>query len=139
MLSEKTDMHEPEFKKAMDRALALKRAGRLDEALATIAPLVDRWPKNPHIRVYFAGVLKKMERFEEAIKHFKIATEQKPDFEMASLGLFHCLLHVDRLHEAFDEMERYESVATSSDYEEMMAAFEQKCYPPYLEWKQARK
>ena len=56
----------------------------------------------------------------EAVDSFKHAIALAPTLEAVSLGLFHCLWQLDEREEALEEIKRFQSIADSSDYREIV-------------------
>ena len=52
--------------------------------------------------------------------YFRAATELVPSYDVASLGLFHSLVDQGRHMDALDEMKRYMSSYSSSEYEQLV-------------------
>jgi len=66
------------FRHALNRASALQECGRNEEAKAECEAVLRRFPRSLCARNTFGVILEKQGRAQEALAHYKIATETKP-------------------------------------------------------------
>ena len=107
----------------IEKILELKRLKKYKDALGEAEELSVLYPEIGSVYGLAASIYFELDRFEEAVKKYRKATEISPKSEMASLGLFHSLWQLDRGDEAFEEMKRYMSIAESSEYNELLVNF----------------
>ncbi len=100
-----------------DAAIQKRDAGDLPGCLSDLDRLAAENPENAGVAGTRAGVLFELGRFEEAAEGFRRAVELAPKSEIASLGLFHSLNRLCRKDEAKKEMERFQSIRASEEYE----------------------
>lgn len=115
----------PEYKNQFEAALQARDEGRLDEADRRLLELGNENPEDLAIALVRAGVLFKMEKFNEAWDLFGGIVRSRPDTELASRGLFHSLWKLGRYDEAFEEMKRFLSIADSEGYLELLSDLKQ--------------
>ncbi|MEL6339066.1 MAG: tetratricopeptide repeat protein [Myxococcota bacterium] len=111
-----TNSGKAQFAALIQEAMDLRNAGSLLESLELLKYLVQRVPRQKTVVGLLALVLQDLDRTEEAARYFKLSTELSPDSEISSLGLFHCLLSLGNLDEAFDEMRRFLANNESEEY-----------------------
>ena len=105
-----------------ERACRLQSVGRDQEALDLFRELErqgafpDKTPGMIGMVLYHA-----FDRATEARAFLERAVEVAPEWEMASLSLFHVLLELDETEKAFDEMERFLARADSPKYMRLLA------------------
>lgn len=114
--------HAPDF----DRALALRDAGDLAQALAVLEELVGKLTKTDarlllHAHLQIVHVLGKLSRTADAEVHARFAVQLAPRAELASLALFHVLTELGRRVEALTEAIRLLTVRESLGYREIFA------------------
>ena len=115
--------HAPQF----DRALALRDAGLLDQALDRLQELVAQLTTADarlllHAHLQIVHLLKMLARTGEAEVHARFAVQLAPRAELASLALFHVLTDLARPVEALTETVRFLSLRESLGYRELFAA-----------------
>ena len=105
-----------EFNTLCAEAFSLKNAEKLLEARDCFARLALERPEFAPVRGVLAGVLYELEAFEDAAEEFSTTVRLSPRSELASLGLFHSLLHLGNRAAAGAEMKRFTSLRKSAEY-----------------------
>jgi predicted Zn-dependent protease len=111
-------------------AAKLRDAGRYQEAISLLTGVQANYPDSPAILGTIGGVLYAAKRFEEAKAYFSRVTALRPNAELASLALFHCLWKLGQQDAARAELVRFASSNDSKEYarllEEMGWRFERR-------------
>ena len=115
-----------ELKQEYSKAVKFKETGQLDAAKKLLIDLAEKDPKSPAILAVLGDVYWEMGILEEAVNTFKRAVELAPTLEAVSLGLFHCLWKLGRREDALVEIKRFQSVADSEDYREIVKEINEK-------------
>ena len=102
-----------------ERALALYKSGEYDASLAALLVLEAEYPNVAPIQLLMGRAYFVRDQYELALEHFRKACELNPDGELASLGLYQCLLQGGQADEALEEMRRYTSIHDSVTYQEI--------------------
>jgi tetratricopeptide (TPR) repeat protein len=90
----------PDFDDArLDLGSVLKQLDRLDEALATMADVVERSPNNAFARYMHASMLALCARHDEALAAYRHAIELRPFHPAAYVGMGHLLKTLGRTDE----------------------------------------
>ncbi|HYQ00033.1 MAG TPA: tetratricopeptide repeat protein [Polyangiaceae bacterium] len=114
--------------RVLSNATELASRGEFSKALGVLEPLAVSEPNDPRVLGVLAGVYFRQDRFEEAARYFRRATERSPRSELASLGLFHALWKLGEQLSAEQELTRFLSIRESEEYrmllEEMGWRFE---------------
>jgi predicted Zn-dependent protease len=103
-----------------ERYVALSNEGRFNAALPGLRTLAKAHPKNAAIAGLIARNYYLANRPTDAARWFRKVIAQSPTSELASLGLFHSLLHMKREDEAFDEMRRFLTLKPSKEYQRLL-------------------
>lgn len=111
---------DPYYKGRFEEAVRERDEGRFHEANQMLLKLEEENPRDLAIALVRAGVLLKMDKFQEASELFGKITRSRPDADLASRGLFHSLWKLGRYDEAFEEMKRFLSIADSEGYLELL-------------------
>ena len=106
-------------------ATKLHDAGHLERAREVLLDLANRSPQSVRIHAALGHVCWDMQRLDEAVVAFRHATGLSPRLEGVSLGLFNCLWELGRREEAMEELKRFQSVADSTEYGEIVKAINQ--------------
>lgn len=77
-------------------------------------------PESAKIRAVLANAYWDLGDLTAAAREFRKAVTLAPDFELASIGLFHCLWEQSRTDEAFQELKRFMAIADSEDYRQII-------------------
>jgi predicted Zn-dependent protease len=113
-------------RKRFDKALELKRQGKLDEALEKLQELHLSVPDDPSICSIIGEIHWDQGNLVHAIRWFSTATRLAPKSELASLGLFHVLWEANKKGLAVAEMNRYLAIGKSKEYRAIQKNFEIK-------------
>lgn len=105
---------------AFDRAIALKDAGRLDEAREELLELHRASPESPAILAVLADTIWDSGSPRDAIEFFRLAQELRPSSEILSISVFHCLLESGEAEAALDEMKRYVGQYEAVEYQKLL-------------------
>ena len=108
----------PEF----TRALALAGRGDRRAAAEILERLAAKFPHRPAILGVLGSVRLGLGEYERALECYRETAALCPAFDLASLGLFHSLWGLGRREEAFAEMRRFQSVASSEEYDRLREA-----------------
>lgn len=108
-------------KQKFKQAVALKENGNLNEAKTLLLQLHEGCPEYVQVLAVLGHVYMKLNQQEDAIIYFKKAINLRPTMEAVSVGLFHCLLKLDRVDDAFNEMRRFLSLSESKEYTQLLA------------------
>ena len=108
--------NDDQAKQAFRSATKLRDAGRHDDALAILHDLLSAYPDSPAVLGTIAGVLYDARRLGEAREYFARVLKLRPNNELASLGLFHCLWGLDDRASARAEVVRFLSENSSEEY-----------------------
>ncbi len=111
-------------KKLFDRALALRDEGNIQDAIAILKGLTERYPEDAASFGMLGGIYYEIGEFGEAIRHFKETTSLSPRSELASRGLFHSLLEAGRNDEAKMELQRYIDLTSSEEFRTLLRALD---------------
>ncbi len=107
-------------------ATRLHDAGHLERAREVLLDLANRSPQSVRVHAALGHVCWDMQRLDEAVVAFRRATGLSPRLEGVSLGLFNCLWKLGRRDEAMEELRRFQSVADSAEYREIVKEINQK-------------
>ncbi len=109
------------YRTLFDRALKLRDTGKLRASLRIFDHLIGRYPNKPSVWGMRGAVLRLLDRKAEAMVSFREASWLSPRSELASLGLFHGLISLGRVEDAFLEAERFLGVEMSPEYSRLVA------------------
>lgn len=114
-------MTNSEFEDEFNEAMRLKNVGLNEDAVQVLGRLIDKGLHREAV-VGMLGLIHHYElhNSEQALPFLRQAVELAPRSERFSLGLFHALLSVDQIDEAFEEMRRYLKDNTSDAYDEFL-------------------
>src|SRR5947207_2581674 len=100
---------------AIDFALGLLKAGRLNEAEQMLREIVRHEPRNPDAHTGLGVALVALGRVEEGIAAYRRAIAMRPDYARARTNLGIALLLSGRLEEGWREYEhRWQTTAFAS-------------------------
>src|SRR5437763_1697223 len=108
-----TSSNDAQLRRALDRAIALNRAGKHREAVRLLLPLAKSHPRSAAVMGYLGGAYLELQDPARALGAFRRAVQLNPKSELASLGLFHSLWSQNSPEEAFAEMRRFLSLNDS--------------------------
>jgi tetratricopeptide (TPR) repeat protein len=109
-----------------DEALRLMHAGQHQESIRMFIRLLDQGSLvERRLRAWaniMIGFIKwnRLQDIQGALPYFMEAVELAPRNEKASVGLFHLLLKLGRVDDAFDEMRRFLKLRPSEMYSEYL-------------------
>jgi tetratricopeptide (TPR) repeat protein len=111
----------------LDQALKWKRRKAFKKAVQVLAAIVKEYPDCATAFGLMGGIYYvELHQPKKAVSCFEQATKLSPRSEFASLGLFHSLWTLGRHDRAIAEMERFQTLAHSADYEEIAKELKQK-------------
>lgn len=118
--------NERKHARQFDRALALRDANLLEQALHQLQELVAQLDKADtrlllHAHLQIADILRRLERVADAEVNARFAVQIAPRAELASLSLFNVLLGLRRTAEALTESVRLLALRESLAYRELFA------------------
>ena len=108
------------------QATEFTKDDRYTEAIPFLEELVKRKSDCHAFLAVLANAYRNTNRLADAEHYFRLAIQQRPDWEMSSLGLFHSLCAQSKYEEAIEEIKRFQSISYSSDYEEIVRTFNAK-------------
>jgi tetratricopeptide (TPR) repeat protein len=94
----------------------LKEARQFQKSLSILALLKSKHPNSSVIFGLFASVYYELKDYKKSGKNFKKTLSIKPKSELASLGLFHCLMHQGRSRMALKEIHRFLAICKPQLY-----------------------
>lgn len=95
--------------KLFDQAINYRDNGEYQKAINMLLKIFKEYPDDPKIHgvfVVLGGIYFDMEQYNKSLKYFKKATNLRPKYELASLGLFHSLWDLGKKKQALAEMDR---------------------------------
>lgn len=111
----------------LQEAIDLKNQEDYQGAVRALSAIVGEYPKCAPAHGLMGSIyLLKLNKPRKAVDCFEKTIQLSPKSEMASLGLFHSLWKLDRQIEALEEMKRFQQVAHSKDYDEILAEIQEK-------------
>ena len=110
------DLISEQDKQKFELAQSYSRKGDLPKTLELMQELVDSNPELPVFRAVLANTYWDMEDYDGAEAEFGHAIHLAPEYEVCSLGLFHCLWEQDKREEALIEMKRFRLLAPFKEY-----------------------
>ena len=99
-----------------NEGIRLWKAGDYAAALAILRKLFKQHPRHPSITDAIGSIYREMGKLRKAKDFFQRTVELSPESELASRALFHTLFSLGHKEEAFAEMNRFLSVADSTEY-----------------------
>lgn len=97
-------------------AANLSKDGNIAGAISILEELTKINPNSALFRAVLANSYEEIGKHELAEVNFKAAIHLKPEWELASLGLFHCLWGQGRKDEALLELKRFMAISYCKDY-----------------------
>lgn len=91
-------------------AITLRDSGQLDLAKNKLFNIILIYPEDEFlfdVYVILAGILYDQELFREALKYFKKSLELKPDYELASLGVYLSYTKLEEYDKAIRALDEY--------------------------------
>lgn len=114
------DVKESNFEEDFNEALAFRDTGQYSKALTILNELNEKGPPSASVKGILGDIYWITGDLYSAASSFKEATEISPKSELASLGLFHVLLGLEKEEEAKKEMDRFLQIAESKEYQELV-------------------
>lgn len=107
---------EAEAKKQFSRAITRRDSNDYQGALQLLLPLDKSLGTNVRFLAVLGQVHWELGEYPEAVLTFERAVALSPEYEAVSMGLFHSLLRLERVDDAFNEMRRFLSLSDSENY-----------------------
>lgn len=98
---------DPSQEETLERATTLRDEKRYRESAALLEPLAEIYPNNKWVWGVLAADFFLMDDYERSERTFRLMTERWPQWDIASVGLFHSLWELGRMDDAFDEARRF--------------------------------
>lgn len=110
-----------EFEAEFNEALRLWHSGASEDAVQLLGRLLGERQRTASV-VGMIGIIRYfgLHQPHQALPFLRQAVELAPGSEQLSLALFHALLELDHVDEAFDEMRRYLADHASDAYAEFL-------------------
>jgi len=89
---------------------SLRDEGKLRDSVNVFSKILREYPSDkatPGTHTVLAGVYADLKEYDNALLHFKTATQLKPQYELASLGLYVTYVELNRSEDAIHELFRY--------------------------------
>jgi Tfp pilus assembly protein PilF len=102
-------------------ATRMRDQGAFPEAIEILTKLAREPDAPAGVFGMLGHIQQQAGRLEDATVSFRRATQLAPRTELASLGLFHTLWERGLTDEAFEEIKRFQMLADSADYREIVA------------------
>jgi cytochrome c-type biogenesis protein CcmH/NrfG len=115
------------LRRQLNQALQLKNREDFQEAIAVLKRAVRDYPSCAETYFLIGGIcLYEMDDANTAVPNFAMAVQLSPRSESASLGLFHSLWHLGLQEAAKREMNRFQSMAHSVEYDSISSELKRK-------------
>lgn len=88
-------------------ALSLKSQGQYSKGLKIMKQIEKQYPNNSVVHGIIASLYYEKNDFEKSEKYFRKTVELNPNSELASLGLFHSLIFLNKVNEALYELRNF--------------------------------
>jgi tetratricopeptide (TPR) repeat protein len=108
------------------KSVNLYENGDLQGAIEVLERLVESNSNSAKLLATLANTYSEIGRNESALGYFHKAVQIEPQWEDASLGLFHCLWSLEKKEEALDEAKRFTAISSSKEYENIVREINQK-------------
>ena len=108
------------YKRTFAKANRFRRCGDSRRAMAILRTLMRDFPDKAAAYVVLGDILWEAGELKKAARAFRVATERFPKLEIASKGLFHTLWDQAETDAALNELGRFQSVAFSQDYADIL-------------------
>ncbi len=95
-------------------------SGNFEAASKLLEQLLKEYSDSSLVSASLANAYWNLERLDDAVTYYKLSISLSPDFEQASLGLFHCLWDQGEKDEAFEEIKRFMLIADSEEYRKII-------------------
>ena len=95
------------IKNIINDALALKSQGKYTEGLKIMKQIEKEFPNDSVIHGIIASLFYEKNDFKKSEKYFRKTVELNPNSELASLGLFHSLISLNKENEALCELRNF--------------------------------
>jgi predicted Zn-dependent protease len=101
----------------LDRALAHSRKGQIEQAAEVLRAGVRIFPDHASLWGLLGSMEYQLKAWQRSAKAYREAVRRSPESKLASLGLFHSLMHLGKQRSAIAELKRFQSVSHSDDYD----------------------
>ena len=110
-------MSEDDVAARANAAIDLRKQGKFSEAIEEFESLCEEYPDNIRLKSLRADTYSLAGELTRSIGLFREVVALQPELELGgSLSLFHRLWKDSRFEEAFEEMDRFQSVSFSQDF-----------------------
>ena len=132
-------MKDEDFRREFETAVALREAGDAVAAMKILESIEAASRQHLNYWLVVGYTKKQLDDFEGAERAFREAVSLRPESELASRGLFHCLWNngrsgdADAEERALQELGRFLSIADSEYYREIVQELYEKkdlLWPP---------
>ena len=111
---------DPRARLAYREAIRLRALGDHEGALRLLVPLIVSHPESPKLLGTIGSLLFLLDRLRDAWPYFQRVLALRPNNEIASLGLFHCLWDIGDRDGARRELVRFLSQNESQEYSQLL-------------------
>jgi predicted Zn-dependent protease len=115
-----------ELKVRFAEAVKIRDRGDLNSARQLFLKLAEEDTQSTAIYAVLGDICWDMGLLDEAVLAFSHAVKLSPKLEAVSLGLFHTLWKLEKRVEALEEIKRFQSIADSEDYREIVREINEK-------------
>ena len=115
-----------ELKVRFAAAFKVRDRGDLTSARQLFLKLAEEDVQSTSIYAVLGHICWDMGHLDEAVSAFSHAVKLSPKLEAVSLGLFHTLWKLEKRVEALEEAERFQAIADSKDYREIIHEINEK-------------
>jgi predicted Zn-dependent protease len=115
-----------DLKSRFTEAVKVRDRGDLNLARQLFLKLAEEDTQSTAISAVLGHICWDMGLLDEAASTFGHAVKLSPKLEAVSLGLFHTLWKLEKRVEALEEIKRFQAVADSEDYREIIREINEK-------------
>jgi predicted Zn-dependent protease len=115
-----------ELKVRFAEAVKVRDRDDLNSARQLFLKLAEEDTQSTAIYAVLGDICWDMGLLDEAVLAFGHAVKLSPKLEAVSLGLFHTLWKLEKRVEALEEIKRFQSIADSEDYREIVHEINEK-------------
>lgn len=113
----------PAFRTALLKAKKLQNKGEISLAMDLLLDLANMYPHCKATFILLGNLYWGKDDLKQAQAYFRKAVELDPQWEIASLALYHTLWSNGLHEEALEEMKRFVQVGNSDEYDRILQAF----------------
>lgn len=111
-----------ELERDVDAAIDAWQSGLVSEAIAALSELARAHPEAPQVHGLLGMYLWDNDQAGLGLPFLRRAVALAPDFEMASIALFHALYDIGAEEEAVAELQRFLEVRDSAEHRKFLEA-----------------